>query len=200
MLVSEKEEARKTKIDKIRLEPDKLRRKLKFLGLLTRLLKPEGVVPILVGGTALEFYTFGEYATGDIDLVLPERKKAAQVLEALGFQRAGRHWYSEEVDIAVEIPGDTLAGAIEKVVSVFVDGERIYVIGPEDLIVDRLNAAKFWNVRSDLDWAAGMLLLHSNKIDIEYLREAAAKGGISDFLAQAVERCKEMQRKKDGGK
>ncbi|MBC7107078.1 MAG: UbiD family decarboxylase [Firmicutes bacterium] len=179
-------------IDKLGSETDRLRRKLRFVGLLSRLLEPEGVVPILVGGTALEFYTFGEYSTADVDLVLSGREEAARALEMLGFQREGRHWYSGDLDLAVEIPDNVLAGALEKTVTVSVEGEKVRVIGPEDLIVDRLAAAKFWKARTDLDWAAAVLLLHQDRIDPEYLEQAAAREGVSDFLVQAMKKRDEM--------
>ena len=73
----------KAEIDRLCSEPDRLRRKLRFVGLLSGLLEPEGVVPILVGGTALEFYTFGEYSTADVDLVLSGREKAAAAKEGV---------------------------------------------------------------------------------------------------------------------
>ncbi|MGQ9532278.1 MAG: UbiD family decarboxylase [Desulfotomaculales bacterium] len=181
-------------IERLCSEPDRLRRKLRFVGLLSRLLEAEGVLPILVGGTALEFYTFGEYSTADVDLVLSGREKAARVLEMLGFRREGRHWYSADLDIAVEIPDNVLAGALEKTVTVSVEGEKVRVIGPEDLIVDRLAAAKFWKTRTDLEWAATVLLLHQDRIDPEYLERAAAREGVSDFLVQAMKKRDEMSR------
>lgn len=184
----------KAEIERLCSEPDRLRRKMRFVGLLSRLLEPEGVVPILVGGTALEFYTFGEYSTADVDLVLSGREEAARALEMLGFQREGRHWYSCDLDLAVEIPDNVLAGALEKTVTVSVEGEKVRVIGPEDLVVDRLTAAKFWKARTDLDWAAAVLLLHQDRIDPEYLEQAATREGVSDFLVQAMKKRDEMSR------
>jgi hypothetical protein len=116
----------------------------------------------------------------------------------LGFRREGRHWYSGDLDIAVEIPDNVLAGALEKTVTVSVEGEKVRVIGPEDLIVDRLAAAKFRKARSDLDWAAAVLLLHQDRIDPEYLEKAAAREGVSDFLIQAMKKREEMSKRKDG--
>ena len=68
----------------------------------------------------------------------------------MGFQKnpGERHWYHEELDIALEIPGDYLAGSIEKLTVVEIGGMECYIIGVEDLIVDRLAAAKFWGGRN----------------------------------------------------
>lgn len=168
-------------------EPDYLRKKLKFVAQLTERLRPENVAPILVGGTALEFYTFGGYESMDVDLVISGRERAARVLEEeFGFQREGRHWYNEDLDIAIEIPDHVLAGSREKVVPVIVEGKVLYVIGVEDLIVDRLAAAKFWKVEADAEWAAALLTLHGDKIDWEYLRKRAQEENVVDFLERAV--------------
>lgn len=74
----------KAQIEEVGREPDELRRKLKFLGILYELLEPEGVAPVLVGGTALEFYTFGSYTTSDVDLVAKRRDRVAEALSAIG--------------------------------------------------------------------------------------------------------------------
>lgn len=70
-----------------------------FVGWLTRQVKPYGLEPIVVGGHALEFYTLGDYATADIDLVCPERAIVGQILEQAGFHREGRHWYRPDLGL-----------------------------------------------------------------------------------------------------
>ena len=47
------------------------KRKMYFVGILTKALEKFKIRPVVVGGHALEFYTLGGYATGDIDLVCP---------------------------------------------------------------------------------------------------------------------------------
>jgi len=58
-----------------------------FSELLPGLLAPRGIIPILVGGCAVEFYTLGSYATQDIDVVIPERREFDLALRALGFSK-----------------------------------------------------------------------------------------------------------------
>lgn len=46
---------------------DRVKRQVSIAGIITRALEPLGITPIVVGGSAVEFYTFGQYATMDID-------------------------------------------------------------------------------------------------------------------------------------
>ncbi|MDH7487614.1 MAG: hypothetical protein QHJ81_15255 [Anaerolineae bacterium] len=128
---------------------DRLERRLRFVAWLTRMLAPQGVRPIVVGGHALEFYTLGDYATGDVDLVCTDIAAAAKVLQAAGFQREGRYWYREDVDLAVEFPDTDLHGSPDRVEAVSIGEEVVYLIGKEDLLIDRLNACEHWPSEED---------------------------------------------------
>jgi predicted nucleotidyltransferase len=173
-------------------EKDPLKKALGTLAVLTEALKPMGIKPILVGGRALEFYTLGGYATKDIDLVINGREQAKAVLAAIGFLRrpGERHWYHEELDLAIEIPGEFLAGSMEKLSTVEINGMEAFIIGIEDLIIDRLAAAKFWKSRGDVQWAAKLLALHTREIDMEYLQNTAGKEHVEDVLKEVIRQSK----------
>jgi len=175
-------------LDALKKENDPLRKALGVVAVLTEALEPEGIRPILVGGVALEFYTLGGYATKDIDLVASSREKLKTVLEMLGFTRrmGERHWYSTEFDVAIEIPDEILAGSPEKLTVVEIGGKNVYIIGVEDLIIDRLSAAKFWQSQSDLEWAVKILALHAEDIDFDYLKKAAQEHDVEDILKEAI--------------
>jgi len=68
-----------------------------FLGLVNKKLATANK-PIIVGGTAVEFYTAGGYATLDLDIVYPS-EPLDQVFKELGLKKEGRYWYSEELGI-----------------------------------------------------------------------------------------------------
>lgn len=177
----------KKKLQLLVSEKDPLKKSLALLAVLTEALKAQDIRPILVGGRALEFYTLGGYATRDIDLVTNGRTQVGSILQKMGFlKRPGeRHWYHEELDLALEIPDDTLAGNIDKLTTLEIDGMDCSIIGVEDLIVDRLSAAKFWKSASDAQWAARLLALHVDELDPNYLRQAAEKAEVEDFLEKA---------------
>lgn len=168
-----------------------------FSAVMAKELEPHGIKPILVGGGALEFYTQGSYMTLDIDLVVAGRDHAKEVLEKMGFSRmpGQRSWFSEELDLSVEMPDYDLAGSMERVISVEMeDGLTAYVIGVEDLIIDRLNAYKYWKSLSDGEWAAAALLIHLDELDMEYLKARAKEDGITDALHETVDRAKKLKK------
>jgi hypothetical protein len=106
----------------------------------------EGDPPVLVGGAAVELYTGGAYATGDLDFV-GEVPPAVQrkMLEA-GFRKEGRHWLHEEGQVFLEFPARSLDHGCRPVL--FKSGRfKIWIIGPEALLVDRLKSLVFWHHR-----------------------------------------------------
>lgn len=171
-------------LNKAREIRDSLERKIFFAAILVEALKSEGEKPIIVGGTAVEFYTLGGYSTLDLDLVYMKREKLSMLLEKLGFKKHGRHWYSEELDLAVESPGSVLSGSIEKLTKIEILGLTAYVIGIEDIIADRLRAYVYWKSDDDGRWAKRMMILHRDKIDWAYLEEKSRSDGTQEALEQ----------------
>ncbi|KFZ43952.1 hypothetical protein CS060_11370 [Anoxybacillus flavithermus] len=154
--------------------------------ILTKLLEPHRIRPIIVGGLAVEIYTRGDYTTVDIDLIVSDREKAGQLLHQLGFTPSGRHWYHDELFVSVEIPNDVLEDADDdKVIELKLeDGLHVYVIGIEDIILDRLRACVHWKSKSDCEWAKRMVLLHKERLDWAYMKQVAKKDGTSEQLEQ----------------
>lgn len=170
---------------------DSLEKSLRFVGLLTALLADYNIKPILVGGGALEFYTYGGYITKDIDMVIQEREKVKFILEeVLGFkkEKGTRHWFNEELDLSIEFPDYNLAGDLNRIASVEIDDKEVYIISVEDLFIDRLNACKHWKSVRDCEWAARLLYLYKNDIDMDYIRKRAREELSDDKLAELEKR------------
>ncbi|HOJ93008.1 MAG TPA: DUF6036 family nucleotidyltransferase [Dictyoglomaceae bacterium] len=138
--------------------------------------------PIIVGENALEFYTLGSYATADIDIVCNEIEEVAKILRDWDFKKIGRHWFNPEIDIAIEIPDEFLAGDYSKVTTVEIEGLTAYIIGIEDLIIDRLNACFYWKSPQDCEWVRELILLYKDEIDWEYLEGKSKEQGIYEAL------------------
>ncbi|MFQ6014926.1 MAG: DUF6036 family nucleotidyltransferase [Anaerolineae bacterium] len=169
---------------RIRGSSDRLEGRLLFVGWLVEQLKPHNVRPIIVGGHALEFYTLGSYTTADIDLVCSEPDKIGQLLREAQFEQEGRHWFHSDLDLAVEIPGELLAGSLERVETVAIEEYTVYLIGKEDLLIDRLNACVFWQSQADCLWVKELILLYSDQLDWEYLERRAKEEGTQARLGE----------------
>jgi hypothetical protein len=181
------------RLKKLTYIEDPVKRRALFIGILTDEIKKRGGRgPIIVGGIALEIYTQGSYTTGDIDI-----KASKEILETIlrewQFIKKGRVWFNEELDIYIDWLGARLdegKEAEERVNSVIVgDGFEIKVISIEDLIIDRLNACKWWKDEDSLMWAKVLLkvkIVMGESIDKEYLRKRASEEKIEELLEQLL--------------
>lgn len=167
---------------------DPLERRLVFVGVMTRGVQALGwSPPVVVGGHAVEFYTAGGYTTVDIDLA-GASEPVAEVLAAWNFAREGRHWYDVHLGLVVEVPGSPLTPSeLEHVVTLHIGGDRVKIIGIEDLIVDRLAACKHWGHRDSCEWAARLLAV-ADDVDEGYLAHRCAQEDVVDVLGAARER------------
>lgn len=177
-----------TAMQRIRDTADPLTKRLLFIGLLTKELEPENIKPIIIGGNAVEFYTAGGYATYDIDVVAPS-EPLDKVLRKWGFDKVGRHWINEKLDIIIEAPAFALdkEEQREKLYEVEIDNLKVYILGIEDLIIDRLNAYVHWKSQDDRIWAKELLVLHSREIDWDYLDRRAREEQVEAALAELKE-------------
>lgn len=166
-------------------EPNELKKKTLFTAYLFTKLAKQEVDCYLVGGEAVELYTGGQFATGDIDITVTDRPRAEKLLLRLGFVRAGMIWLNEDLKIAVQIVA-SYPSRTEKIRTVKIGKFTLKVIGVEDLIIDRLVAAKYWRSNPKLDTEQATVLLGAfrNSLDLEYLERRAFEEKVSDFLRQ----------------
>lgn len=167
---------------------DPLERRLSFVALLTDAVTALGWrPPVVVGGHAVEFYTAGGYATVDIDLVSAHEPLEA-VLPKWGFAARGRHWVHEELGLVVEAPGSRLEpGQLDRVTRVETAGAIAYVLGVEDLIVDRLAACVHWRSEEDCAWARVLVALFEDGLDEEYLWDRARLREVDERLRAVLD-------------
>ena len=162
--------ARRARLERLRDEADAARRRMIALALLTDRLAEDGIEPILVGGAALELYTAGGYATGDVDLALPRVPEVDRAFAELGFRTQGRFWVREDLDLYFEAPAPAgLPGETAPRTEVEVEGLRVVVIGIEDLLLDRVRAAVHLQSEEDRRWARRLALLYAERLDWRYL-------------------------------
>jgi predicted nucleotidyltransferase len=149
--------------------------------------------PVLVGGTAVEFYTQGGYATADIDMLAEGGAPLIEKMKELGFEKLGKDFVQADLKIYVEFPGRELK-ATERYQELEIEGQLLKIIAIEDLIVDRLCAYKFW--QSAVDGINAMLLLEVQAIDEDHLTSRTIEEDVQDVLNQIREVREEVIRKK----
>ena len=175
---------------RVKNEPDTFKRKVYFAALFVNELRKIGIDAILVGGSAVEFYTRGKFQTADIDFAVTDRSKATQILKRLGFEAKDAVWYNRELDLIVDASDKDYTGDPDKVRMVEVGGTEVKVAGVEDLIVNRLYSAKYWksNPQRDMEEATALLMIFKGKLDDDYLNMMVKKNDVIDFLTKAQER------------
>jgi len=165
-----------------------LKRQLLMVALITRLLEEKGKSPpIIIGGCALSYYSREVYFTSDIDLAYADREALNFVLTGIGFNKRGRYWVSQGLNMAIEVPTSGLAGEDSPVEIVEVgEGLQCRIIGIEDLIIDRLNAFKHWKSETDGEMAELLIQKYGNELDWAYLERKAALPE-NDTLSEILE-------------
>lgn len=169
-------------------ENDEFKRKLLFLSALNKEVRGKGIEFVVVGGSAVELYSFGKYQSGDIDIVSSGAVSLAETLLQNGFTKRGKDFISEEIGIFIEIPGRTLAGDPGRV-KTFVFGEdmSVQVIGIEDLIIDRLQACVLWKYETDCEWAQNLIAKYRADMDMGYLMSRATAEKVDQELNRILE-------------
>ena len=173
----------KSFISKLRKEPNQLRKKMLLLGYVTSQLEKKKQSIFLVGGQAVETYTAGQFLTGDIDVTTSDSATTQKILKSLGFEEIGMIWLNKPLGIAFHIVGHF---APERPRTIRIGPYKARIVGVEELILDRLSAAKFWNIPADYERAKVLYDNFEKQIDKDYLRKIAKKK-VDDLLLRITE-------------
>jgi hypothetical protein len=138
----------------------KFEKMIEAAAIITEVMEQEKLKPILVD------YILQEYTTHDIDFVLSVYEKANEILLSLGFEKEGRYWIDPEIRLSIEIPDHVLAGDYDKATIFPIDKRKVYVIGTEDIVLDRLRAAVNCRSGVDREWRFRLLYTYFPKYDI----------------------------------
>jgi hypothetical protein len=168
--------------------PDSTLKIVKFVEWLVQFYPNPDRVPILVGGAAVSLYTDGMYNTIDIDFVGYLNTDAENAMLKAGFTKEGKDWVNDNYDLSVEFPSGRLGPTEKSIIKEF-KGVPIKIISIEDLIIDRLNAYKYWN--QTLEWHNVILLIDIINTDtmvpdIGRLWKRADEEKVSDILKKAL--------------
>lgn len=148
---------------------------------------------VLVGGAAIEFYTQGAYSTSDIDMITEEGPELITTMKDLGFEKLGKDFVHQKLNIYIEFPGRNLQNNEESIL-IKVKDKTLPIISIEDLIVNRLCAFKFWKIA--IEGLNVLLLLENNEVNEKRLRDRAHEENVEDALKGLSKIREEVIRKK----
>lgn len=185
-------------LKKIKQTDSPLKKQLLMVALLSKLLEMQGKSsPVVIGGCALSYYSREVYFTADIDLAYSDRESLNSVLTTIGFKKTGRYWVNDDLKVAIEAPASALAGENSPCEIVELDeGLQCKIIGIEDLIIDRLNACKYWKSETDCEMADLLLRKYGTGLDWNYLEKQASNPN-NNTIAELLKLKKELT---DGNK
>jgi hypothetical protein len=181
--------AMNAELEQLKSIEDPVKRRAYFTAILSNeIFTLTGKYPIVVGGEALEIYTQGSYTTGDIDLKSP-KDALEKVLNQLGFTKEVKSWGHKDLDIYVEWVGSSLDEGEEaesRTCMIAIGDKKIRVVSIEDLIIDRLNASKYWNDEDSVMWAKVLLDIGDRigGIDYDYLYRRSQQEDVADILRE----------------
>lgn len=173
-----------------------LKRKMTFMAGISRLIwEKTQRMPVIVGGHAVEMYTHGGYTSEDIDVKAP-REALASVLQDLGFEHDGMHFFHKDLDIYIQWLGEGVDPVFEnpdRTIDIEIDPANalyVRVIGGEDLVIDRLMAYKFWKDSDSKVWASRIIdsigQTPELSLDVEYMRKRANEEDVCDVLDEIL--------------
>lgn len=142
----------------------------------------DGFEVTLVGGSAIEVHAPGIYRSGDLDVVIEKargrQKRLDEIFDALGFDRAGRHWRHGD-QLFVEIVSGPVAGPAEEV---RVGDAEFRVVKKEVVLRDRVVGFKHWKHTAYGEQAIDMIAAFGDDLDMSWLGPELEREGSVDAL------------------
>lgn len=163
---------------------------LKFFAILNTLMEEKGLGRIIiVGGFAAEIYSGRSYRTGDVDIVVEGNVELVKEILSRFSDRGMRIFLPRVREISekgIDIVGNVYSGG--KVAKINVDEKyHVYVASPEDIIINYLEAWKFWNSIEDRNKAILVYCVNKENLDLTYLTSRATEKNVKDYLEKVNE-------------
>jgi len=154
------------------------------------------LLPVLVGGAAVELYSGSAIATGDFDLSTARQDIFEQALRHEGFIRprgpgvATRGWIHPGLKLGFEVVSDTLLDGNAdrdriRLINVG-DAGRIAVISIEDMIADRMGQYASGTAAEMLSQAKALFRLYPDA-DREYMERRVREETAGDYGIDILE-------------
>ena len=160
---------------------DLLERAMKLAGIITTLFQQRGYPLVVVGGSAVEFYTEGGYMSGDIDfcrrsLKGPSLRLIKDVLEPLGGKCVGRNWLV--CGLFVDMLGVVESETVKPYRDLETPYGKVLILPPELALVERV----FYSLDSSESVASARQMVATALEDASFdWQEAERLADLPDF-------------------
>lgn len=156
-----------------------------FLAWLDEKIKNTGnIPPILTMGSAVQFYTAGNYPSETISLAVSDISVTECILEKANFIKRAKKYFLSDYGILVmfsNIPPQY------KTINVRYLDRILSILAIEDVIIERLNIAKLQNTYRELEWAK---VIYSSigvfKPNEDYLNKRIAEEDVVEQFNKAL--------------
>jgi hypothetical protein len=172
----------------VQAETDQNRKNLLVAEIVSELFRRAGTDPVIVGGSAVEFYTDGAYVSADVDVCfagarLPSPRERESILAEVGTSLGVRTW--QVADVVVD-----LLGAVETSAQTpFQKLGDLSLIQIEDLIAERILIAttprfdeKRWQVAKVLLAVALKKMIAFDRAELERIANSPDYGVGKELL------------------
>lgn len=144
--------------------------------LVSKELKNNDIMAILVGGACVSIYTNNKYQSLDLDYISADSTdRIEKVLKKLGFIRKGkfRHYVNSKCPFFIEFPPGPVAIGEEFPIIRFNNIDSITLLTSTDCVKDRLAAFFHWNDEQSLQQA--LLVANTQKVNLNEIKKWAIK-------------------------
>jgi hypothetical protein len=127
-------------------------------------LDQNGVRVVLSGGSVVSIYSDNEYRSYDLDFIQTGLvRKVDSAMQALGFEKQGRHWRHPRTPYWVEFPPGPV-GVGDMIVTEFAERATrlgvLRLLAPTECVMDRLAGYYHWNDLQGLEQALAVARRH----------------------------------------
>ncbi len=167
---------------------------LKFLAILNCLIEREKIGRIIiVGGFAAEIYSGRSYRTGDVDIIVEGNSEIVKEILKKISDKGLRIYIPKIREISekgIDIVDSIYSG--ERIRKIEVDNYHVYIASAEDIVINYLQAWKFWE--STEDKIKAILVYCAQDVDEEYLNIKAKQKSVMDYLEKIrIEYCRKTK-------
>lgn len=178
-------------LQRVRNEDDLNAKALLLAALVSELFRERNFEPVIVGGSAIEFYTDGAYMSGDTDICwagpwMPTMEQRADIMRQIPCvqSKGGKSWQVE--GLWIDLLGEVNYSSKKEFVRFVTPNGEVVLISAEDSLAGRVYSARKWtgfNEEDDLcarkliisvltgglpfDWEEAFRIAASPKYDCE---------------------------------